>query len=123
MRTARRTRNNRNGAVLVAAIVVLFIVCMLAVQTTKTLSTIRYGAQRRSSLRQAQELVELGKLVIASRAGKEESPPKFTVEFDEDKRGSIEIAFDPNKPKANIKVEYTRGTSPAIEASWEGKYE
>lgn len=116
-----RRASRRKGAVLVAAIVVLFIVCMLAVQTTKTLSVIRYGDQRRSALRQSKELIELGRLVASQRKEQADMSEPFEITFGEDQRGKIGIFAAQEAKQVRIEVEYTQGNSPAIQASWEGE--
>ena len=118
--------SRRSGAVLIAAIVVLFIVSMLAIQTTKTMSTIRYGDQRQSALRQAQELVELGRLVHKHRSSKAESTDaetKISISFGDGETGSIEIITADETNSVRIKAAYKQGDSPATAASWEGEYE
>ena len=118
--------SRRSGAVLVAAIVVLFIVSMLAIQTTKTMSTIRYGDQRQSALRQSQELIKLGRLVHKHKSSNAESTDgttKIAISFGDGETGSIEIISANETNSVLIKAAYKQGDSPATAASWEGEYE
>ena len=54
----------RRGAIVVCVLVVLLIVGMLAAQTIQASLVVRRGDAERSRLRQARELVELGRLAM-----------------------------------------------------------
>ena len=61
-------RVRQRGAIVVCVLVVLLIVGMLAAQTIQTSLLMRRGDAERSQLRQARELVELGRLALPQAA-------------------------------------------------------
>jgi hypothetical protein len=61
-------RVRQRGAIVVCVLVVLLIVGMLAAQTIQASLLVRRGDAERSQLRQARELVELGRLALQQSA-------------------------------------------------------
>ncbi len=53
----------KRGSLIVAVLVVLFLVVLMSTQTFQTLWLVRRGDSQQSALRQARELIELGKMI------------------------------------------------------------
>ena len=64
-RLRRRRASRRSAAVLICVLVILLLVGMLSAQTVQTLLVVRRADHNRQQLRQARELLERGRLVIA----------------------------------------------------------
>ena len=67
----------RRAAILICVLVVLLIVGLLTTQTLQTLMLLRRGDTQRQQLRQARELIELGKMVAQQQS--EELPENALV--------------------------------------------
>ena len=119
---------HRRAAVVVCAMVVLLIAGLISMQTMQALMIIRRGDSQRSSLRQARELVELGRMRLA-RMGSELDEFEFTLEVEPELEGQITItkiarAGDGGSPSdATIRIvaRYPVDTAREVTASWEGR--
>lgn len=117
--------HRRRGGLLVCVLVVLLLVGLLAAQTMQTLMMVRKSDSRSSTLRQATELVELGRM---SQRQATELPPTrdISVSVDHTTEGLIRIQAWPVEQDRNTESRYRvvarfpTGTDREVTASWEG---
>ena len=84
--------SRRSGAVLICVLVVLLIVGLISAQTIQTLLMIRRSDAARSRLRQAQELVELGRIVVQQH-GAAALPESVEVALDDQSQAKIVLRY------------------------------
>ena len=120
-------RASRRGGVLVCVLVVLLLVGMLSAQAFQTLSAARRGDQQRLRLRQARELLELGRVIAVD--GKTLNDSNREVQFDVPVDGenigrlSVRLVDAPEgETRYQVTAEYPAGAnrgSIATFNSWE----
>ncbi len=90
-----RKNRNRSATVLMCVLVVLIIVGLLTSQTMQTLLVVRRGDAVRHQLRQAREVLELGKIIL-QRNGRQTLEPELRVSLDSEQAAwaSISIVED-----------------------------
>ena len=103
-------RANRQGALLICVIVVLGLVCMIAVQSTRTMVTLEQANRRSGGIQQAREILNLGKAVLANELNQDPSASvlEWKVEVEEGDFASI-VASVVEAKEANVKT----GETPA----------
>ena len=109
LRKARgRNRDSRKGGVLVCVLVVLLLVGMLSAQAFQTLSAARRGDQQRQQIRQARELVELGRMVAVDGKTLNDSQRmiQLDVSVDEESVGSLTVQLV-DAPEGEIRYQVT----------------
>lgn len=127
MKARMRKHAMRRGGVLVSVLVVLLLVGMLSAQAFQTLSAARRGDQQRLQIRQARELVELGRVIAVDGKTLNASNRivQFDVPVDGESIGSLSVQFvDAPEGEARFQVmaKYPVGASRESTAtfkSWE----
>ncbi|MCA9192473.1 MAG: hypothetical protein KDB03_11950 [Planctomycetales bacterium] len=130
----------RRGSTVMVALIVLVVVTLSTHQAYRLLHLMRESSHRAAKIKQAKELIELGKLMIALRSHEkssaEEVPVRTVIAVGED-HGLIEIEFVGSKEelsnsarsvfyRIHAKIPVTvQGTpldnSIPVSASWEGE--
>ncbi len=125
----------RSGAVLVCVLVVLLIVGLLSAQTIQTLLIVRRGDGERRQLRQARELVGLGRIVLRQQAAHLPTE-KITVVVDDPSAASgeasslgvIELTLpegaglsSEDSSRVRIVATYPVGSAGAVTTTWESE--
>lgn len=116
------------GSVLISVMVVLLIVGLLISQTLQTLLLVRRGDDARANLRQARELVELGKIVLQQNPAARRIAEVHCGVKSHDKShlnrsdsGSIDFeqlsSVDDGPPQIRISVTYRVGSNSEITAT------
>lgn len=109
---------SRRGAVLVCVMVVLLIVVLLSTQTIQTLLIVRRADRQRSGLRQARELVELGRMAVA----RDQVPDPGMMELSVDgERAVVRFEKISGKEKSGYRIVATLAvdTTSEVTATWE----
>ena len=75
-----RQKRQRIGAVLVCVMVVLLLVGLISSQAIQTMLIVRQADHRRSGIRQARELIELGRMVQSAGDIPENGQVEVTVD-------------------------------------------
>lgn len=117
----RQNRREKRGALLVCVLVVLLIVGLLTTQTVQTMLVIRRGDAQRSALRQAREVVELGKRIAANKSSASSESTsqefEFVVQGDELAKLSITSAAS---GVIRIEAKFPAGSPTEVTVTWEG---
>ena len=106
---ATHPRRRNKASILVCVLVIMLVVSLLAAQSLQTVSVIRRGDTQRSSLRQARELVELGRIVA-------EREPKgmkvVSLDLPDNAIGNVEFLSN-----QQIRATYRRGSNEIVASS------
>lgn len=127
-RSTRLARSSRLGAILVCVMVVLLIVSLFCVQTMQTLMIIRRSDSSRRNLRQARELIELGRIAhkqaLAQDATTDDT--ELSIALGDSQIGEITVSASDSGGKqqpgtTRIVVRYPANSAGEVTASWEGE--
>lgn len=120
----------RRAAILICVLVVLLIVGAMGAQTIQTLLIVRQADRARSNFRQAQELVELGRLTLAQGRFPDDGQIDLTVDGVPAIIKLTQLAVPPPSPETQeadqasqaryrILAIYAYGSAKEVTATWE----
>lgn len=118
-----RRRRARSAATLVCVLVVMLIVGLLSAQSIQMLLLVRRADEQRVQLRQARELLELGKLAIAQRAIPDDGMLRLSVAGQPAvvtiTQLDAEATVSPTERRYAVHVAYRAGQPQELNVSWE----
>lgn len=107
--SSNRLRRRNKASILVCVIVIMLVVSLLAAQSLQTVFVIRRGDTQRSNLRQARELVELGRIVAMRES---EGMKVVSLDLPDNATGTVEILSN-----QRVRATYRRGSNEIVASS------
>ncbi len=117
-RSKRLRQRERSGGLTLCVMVVLLLVGLISSQAIQTLLIVRRGDDRRGELRQARELLELGKLALQSDQVPESKVLEITVDGKPAKVRFANVGTDDN-PRKRIVAQWLVNNTREVTVSWE----
>lgn len=116
----RLVRRMRHGSLLICVMVVLLLVGLVVTQTVQTMLVLRRSDESQSTLHQARELLEVGKLL----ADQVKQTEEFTIEVTREESGLVLVELPTQvgeETRVRVTAKYPVGSDREVTVTWESR--